>query len=444
MAKFFALGKWNSIFNIFWYHIIAKFLLEYLLDSFFPKKTSLLDKNPFPPRILVQEAFNYLGTFIGSLFLIKYEVSQVKKNNINSIQSNEHSYSLFLKESNPRTPSSEIVFIYNDFEGNIFQLQNIIIVILLFFSIQIKNAFFTFNLRGLDFWIPEIFFVCFITHKMFGMPIYLHKKAAIYFVLTFCTIFKALSLIYRFVDDDENSLYKEYLWIIPIGILIFISITLLRAYTFCKIKSFFDFKFLLSSKFLALYSIIGAILCFIFGLIASLNPCVEKKTFKNINLICTIKDKKIENFRYYYDSYSIFFKTLWVTERKIWINIGFVVIFIIKIILSFAVKIYLMLILQKLNPEYLICSNSIYYFITDIIVFIIYYISLSQEFKIYKFFGIIAQLFSVFGTIVYLELIELNFCNLNHDLKRNIRDRAEKDINENENEEARISELEMN
>ena len=39
-------------------------------------------------------------------------------------------------------------------------------------------------------------------------------------------------------------------------------------------------------------------------------------------------------------------------------------------------------------------------------------------------FDCLTQLFSLLGTIIYLELIELNFCNLNYNLKKNIKIRA--------------------
>ena len=36
----------------------------------------------------------------------------------------------------------------------------------------------------------------------------------------------------------------------------------------------------------------------------------------------------------------------------------------------------------------------------------------------------IAQIFSFIGTLIYLELIELHFCELDHNLKKNIKERA--------------------
>ena len=39
-------------------------------------------------------------------------------------------------------------------------------------------------------------------------------------------------------------------------------------------------------------------------------------------------------------------------------------------------------------------------------------------------FDLLSQFFSLLGTIIYLELVELNFWGLNYDLKKNINFRA--------------------
>ena len=47
----------------------------------------------------------------------------------------------------------------------------------------------------------------------------------------------------------------------------------------------------------------------------------------------------------------------------------------------------------------------------------------------------IAQIFSFIGTLIYLELIELHFCEIDHNLKKNIKKRALEFEDENEDEE---------
>ena len=105
--------------------------------------------------------------------------------------------------------------------------------------------------------------------------------------------------------------------------------------------------------------------------------------------------------------FFVYFKDLWKKE-EIYYNILFIFIVIFKIILSFLIKLFSILIIKNLSPEYLICSNSIFYFITESIDSIASLII--EKFKYYKLFDILDELFSILGTIFYLELIEFKFC----------------------------------
>ena len=78
-----------------------------------------------------------------------------------------------------------------------------------------------------------------------------------------------------------------------------------------------------------------------------------------------------------------------------------------------------------MSPEYLICSNSIFYCISELIDTIA--CLFLQKFKYYKLYDVLDELCSILGTIFYLELIEFNFCGLDFDLKRNIIKRSIKE-----------------
>ena len=84
------------------------------------------------------------------------------------------------------------------------------------------------------------------------------------------------------------------------------------------------------------------------------------------------------------------------------------------------------IIIKVLGPEYLICSDSILYFLIKTITLI--YRIITNELNSEFIFDFLSQIFSILGTIIYLELIELNFCNLNYNLKSNINKRAEFDL----------------
>jgi hypothetical protein len=214
----------------------------------------------------------------------------------------------------------------------------------------------------------------------------------------------------------------------------FISITCLRAYIFVKIKFICDKKFILPSNILFLYSFFGAFVSFIISIIPTNIPCTDASfnlnetlytnntIFKNdlIRTICQVKENKTNIL--YYESYSIYFEELLKNHFLL------IILFFLKIVLYFWNKLFYLYVIKNLGAEYIYCANSIYYVITEF--FDLCYFLFSQEkFRFYKFFGMIAQIFSFIGTLFYLELIELHFCNLDHNLKKNIKERALEDEN---------------
>jgi len=158
--------------------------------------------------------------------------------------------------------------------------------------------------------------------------------------------------------------------------------------------------------------------------------------YKFPNIICHVKENR-DSETLYYDNYSIYFK---IFLSNILISI---IIFILKTTFCFFNKIFTICIIKDLSPEHLICSNSIYFFITEMTDLLYLIISRynyqdqdqdqenknkSVDFKLYKLFGMIAEIFCFLGSLIYLELIELHFCYLDYNTKKNIKIRAGIDI----------------
>ena len=419
MGNLITIGEYNKLYKFMWFSIILKLVFEYCFGTDFPEDIKIFKKDSFPKSILIQEFLNYLGIFIFSIFLYIYENKQ------NKTEKNEESLNNASENHSSSTKSKRSDLIYENYESiNLSYKHVIVVIILIIISDQLRNTFFIINLKGLDFKMFELLFVCIITLKMFKMPIYKHKKVAIGFILIFCTSMKTLSIIYRLIDNHKRRFFKIYTWIIPIGITSFILISLLRSYNFCKIKWLFDLKFISVSKLLLFYGSLGFLICFIISIIPNNIPCVDTDTFKHINYICNVTyfDSSNNSTIYYYDKYSNYIKKLWQRGRDTYINIIYLVLIFSKLILTFFIKLFCILIIKNLGPEYLICSNSIYYFINETID------SLASlflgKFKYYKLYDILDEFFSILGTIFYLELIEFDFCKLDFNLKKNIKKRG--------------------
>ena len=97
---------------------------------------------------------------------------------------------------------------------------------------------------------------------------------------------------------------------------------------------------------------------------------------------------------------------------------------------NFASTYYIYAIYQKLSPIYYICLHRLNVLILTILGFINALINVDID-NVYistNICEILTLIFYILGSIVYLEFIELNFCRLNIFTKRNIKERANRDI----------------
>ena len=99
MKKYISFGEYNKLYNHIWYYVFTKYIYDYALGDILEKKAiKIID---FPKDILIQQAFNYFISFIGSMLLFFYENKQdlpiynqshssynkkISNNNLESIQ----------------------------------------------------------------------------------------------------------------------------------------------------------------------------------------------------------------------------------------------------------------------------------------------------------------------------------------------------------------------
>ena len=82
-----------------------------------------------------------------------------------------------------------------------------------------------------------------------------------------------------------------------------------------------------------------------------------------------------------------------------------------------------------LNPFYVLMTNNLYYSITELISFVS---NVSSDgLKIAHFLiAEFSEVFAFLGYMIYLEILELNFCGLSDNVKRNIRSKGENEFNQ--------------
>ena len=298
-------------------------------------------------------------------------------------------------------------------------------------SYSINNIFNNIGFYEFDYWTFEILFISLLNSFIFKKEIYLHQKVAIIFILIFSTSLIIISNIFLLKDKEkEKKLYKENTWTIPIIIISFLLSDFIKNYSYCKMKWFLDFKYISPIKMLIWYGFFGTIINFILSIISSFIKCGDKNSFEYIDSICkTYKIDSNNETIYYYDSFSIYFRSLWRKERKNLTNVFYIILILIRIIIYFIKELFFILIIQKLNPIFFICSVSIFYFVIESFNHITNYYFDRENFEEYEIFTTLAEFFNILGTIYYLELIELTVCGLSYNLKKNILIRSIEETN---------------
>ena len=281
-----------------------------------------------------------------------------------------------------------------------------------------EDIFYKSILRSLDFCMLELPLLSYLNSKYFKIKIYLHHKLVIYLNLIICGISKIIALIIFIYKGKEGSvieLYKKNWGVIPLGIITYLIIMTSRAFALNEIKVLMEYKYISPIKLLIIYGIIGVIITTIIGTISTFIECNNINSFLEIcKILDTNKVAYLENFKIW--SIDIYKN-----------NIIFELFFLlIGIITNFLYRLFYILIIKNLNTIHIIFSNLIY---TSLLIWIgaakIFNEDNTQ--KNFPVFKVIVNLIVIFGILLYLEMIELNFCNLNYNIKKAIIDRSIED-----------------
>ena len=420
MVKFIALGKYNVQYKYIWCLVASRLIYSYFFTySTFAERYKFVTLE-FPNSIFIKEFFEYIILFICSLIFYQIEMYHKKKLSSDPNSSHEKNFKKKLIYANK----------------NVFKLPWTFYISILSFVLSnlLIDHFYHVSLGGLDFWELELIFISFINSMLFKKQVYIHQKLSIYFIIISCIIIKYIDIINVFKDDNQKKIYKEYIYLIPLSLIGFILFIFLQSYVYCKAKYYFDYKYISINKYLIWSGLIGMIITFWGGFIASFKECIHYKKFSYVSYIC----KVYEDYNHrYYDNFKIFFKKLWDEKYNTFINILRIFLFILKNFNSFLTTYFTFLIIKNLSPEYFICANSIYYFIISSFSLVDFLISKKGTLDL----NIISEFITIIGTAIYLEFIELEFCGLDYYLKEKIRNRSISELTELSSFEEEIEDL---
>ena len=125
---------------------------------------------------------------------------------------------------------------------------------------------------------------------------------------------KLISIIIIFVKDEENDnvIYKDKPGLFCLGFFGFILLYLIDSYMLCKMKWYFELKFISLNKMILYLGITGFIIFFICSIIVNFFKCDNSEFSLHVCLV----HEKDNNTTKYFDNFEIFFKDIWRKREK--------------------------------------------------------------------------------------------------------------------------------
>ena len=241
------------------------------------------------------------------------------------------------------------------------------------------------------------------------------------------------STLFNF-ENNKNIYQVKGVEICIFIIFFYLLIATFSSYSDIQIKILIDFKYISPYTIIIVIGIIGFFITFIASLFFNFlgNDCNKEKKY-DIKCYAAVSS--------YFDELKDKFNK---SKNEFTLEIFITLLFIID---EFLYVIMYVFIIKYLNPTYLMLNDNIYFVINNIINYIDYYNSKQKHYTIKFLFNEFSELLVFLAFCIYLEVVELRFCGLNKNIRKNITSRGDNDslfINEsliNNNEEERNSSL---
>jgi len=387
MRKYIALGDFNKKYFIIFIIFLITCSIEYFLISYIDKITNYRTK--FRTNKLLSSTLTYIGQFLCFIPLIITKICNYKKSSITS-KNNKSSFKIkyiFNNSNNLITFKDKILIIIICS----LLLVNDIINILISYLIKIGGI-----LYNQEFYFMEYLFLFLISKYIFNLNYYKHQYYSIIFIILF-GLLKYLVKLYCEVNLKDK--YKEIILIL----LLQIMQAFIDSYTIGNVKILMGSKYLSPYLICSIFGLINGLITIISYFIVSYFPC-------NHNLCDLVYNNKI----YFDNIYSVFD------------NLTSIEIFLL-IYTIFQAGIYQILVYITIN-DFTVCHIFLFY---QIIEFADSFVEIfSRDINIFVVsILIICGIFEIFIVLILLEIIELGFCGLNYNTKRNIKKRALIEIN---------------
>ena len=434
MKKCISLGEWNKNYL----YIIAEVISinVYCLcvgNGFYTYQIGIFHDIGYFGHFYIHKLFYYLLILICSSLFLLYETKRDKNNKSHEESEN---IELAINNNNPTLIHHDVYYYTNKNVSDAFSLIIIFLYVLFEHIDQMLKQFFAYG----DFWMLQLVVMAYLSKKMFNIKIFKHQQIAIYlssvpFLLKLTTILLLFADKNNYLKDGEvnykyneettlfKSLFVAHWWLFPISFILFLIHMILNSYLVLNIKKVIDIKYVSITRILIFYGLFGILFTSLFSLIATFISCGKKRDdiYDIYDYICKVVDNNNDRF---IENYKVYFgKDFW--EDLLYsllgsIGYGFDILFLFEII-------------QYLNPIYQSFSFPLVFFIQKLIL--MYQINSNEPVKYLNasfFINLSSDISAIIGFLIFLEIIELNFCGLNKNLRKYIIKRAGDDSLDND------------
>ena len=393
-------------------------ILEFLIFSINDDNKNLFNFTPILSKhFFIRNLYKYISFIIGALIFYFFNKNNMKKEQ-NSIVTKRINESLKLKG-----------LIHNEEYNNVKEIsiaQFLLVCFIYFFYKESTGILDSIFFNNLNFWICKFIFLIIFMNVYFIINIYMHQKCSIIFIITTNFILLLISSFLPISENDKKNpefndknsyqivdMITGFNFSFFFIILSFIFLSFIISYAKVKTKVFLDFYFISPYKIILNIGLIGFGFTIIGLIISSFTKCQGKEII--INNFCI---KEENNTVYYYDSIFIYLHEL---NSSL---INEIILTLFYLIICFSEFTCEIMIINYLNPIYTLIKDNIFYLFMKIILFFcLSYLTLTQ----FIILGL-AEILSLLGYSVYLEIIELKFFGLDKDIRKNIIRRGDKEI----------------
>ena len=408
MGKYISCGRINKYYGYIFLSIFFMNLQDFILGVNYNNSFQNINIPDFSGvHNIIHDLFGFILTFFSSLIIYKCKIKKHKSILINETESVQ-------KQKEEEHSKKHLI-------------KLLLIIILWVIQEQLIQIYID-TLKNLDFWMLQLIIMYYFMKKTFNVKLFQHQILS-FILIIFPFIFKIITIVLTCISHDKNDpgiIYIDNKILIPIGILLYIILLISNSYIVTQIKMFMDIRFISIPEILMYFGLFGSIICLIITFSSTYVECYQ--LFEGN--ICDIRKKGKNNEDIYYlENYKIYFNEL----KKNLIN---EIIFNLFYTFSFLFQYFFSLqIIKFLSPIHNIFCYPLGFFFQKIILAIItlckenkLFVDNEIKFIYWKFIlDIVGELTFIISLMIYLEIIELNFCNLNYNTRESILIRAKDD-----------------